>query len=59
MLLNEAWVRERFFALDLGDYKGRGDEEDFQYTWGSFVEMRDFYRVTADAGRAVLFTVAT
>jgi hypothetical protein len=55
--LDEAWLRERFFALDTEDYDGARDDEDFGYTWSNFVDIRDFFTRAAGAGRSVIFTV--
>jgi hypothetical protein len=45
--VDEAWLRERFEALD---------EDDWDYTWSNFVDVQAFYGRAADAGRAVVFT---
>lgn len=55
--LDEAWLRERFDALDPEDYDGTKDDEDFAYTWTNFVDIRDFFTRAAGNGRAVIFTV--
>ncbi|MET7550845.1 YfbM family protein [Streptomyces sp. NPDC005500] len=55
--IDECWLRVRFFALDLANYEGRGDEADFQHTWDNLVDMRTFFRSASEAGRAVLFTL--
>jgi Domain of unknown function (DUF1877) len=31
---------------------------DFEYTWENFLDVRRFYKKAAEAGRAVIFTVA-
>ncbi|GAA4604691.1 hypothetical protein BJY16_005105 [Actinoplanes octamycinicus] len=54
--VDQTWLRSRFEAIDLTDYDGAHDDEDFTYTWDGFVDVRDFYQRAAAAGRAVLFT---
>ncbi|SHN75613.1 YfbM family protein [Cryptosporangium aurantiacum] len=48
--LDEDWFRDRFAdAL-------RGEDDDFEYTWTNYVDLRGFYDRAAASGRAVLFT---
>jgi uncharacterized protein DUF1877 len=54
--LDRASLRRRFAGLSTTDYTGSGDEEDFDYTWTNFLDLRGFYGRAAAAGRAVLFT---
>ncbi len=55
--LDEAWWRDRYAAMARQGYEPRDDEDDCEYTWDWFLELREFYRAAAEAGRAVLFTV--
>ncbi|MEV6211333.1 DUF1877 family protein [Kitasatospora sp. NPDC051914] len=55
--LDDAWLRERFFALDPEDYDGARDEDDFAYTRHWFGGLRAFYATAAANGRSVVFTV--
>ncbi|MGC0419866.1 DUF1877 family protein [Embleya sp. AB8] len=55
--LDEAWVRERYETLTFVDYDGIADEDDIGYTAGNLVDLKDFYRRAAAAGRAVILTV--
>ena len=56
--VTKAWMRRRYSRLDPGEYNEvEMGEEDFQYTWGNFLNVRRFYRKAAKAGRAVIFTV--
>jgi Domain of unknown function (DUF1877) len=56
--LSEHWMRERYFSLLKPDsYGGKIGDEDFQYTWTWFENVRDLYRKAAAGGRAVIFTV--
>ncbi|MEU4620474.1 YfbM family protein [Actinoplanes sp. NPDC023801] len=54
--VDRTWLRHRFDAIDDPDYDGAGDDDDFDYTWDNFADVRDFYRRAATAGRSVLFT---
>jgi hypothetical protein len=53
--VTETWMRERYDRIDPTDYQGVLDDEDFEYTWQWFGDVREFYRRAAAAGRAVLF----
>ena len=56
--LTEDWMRERYFSLLKRDsYDGEIGDEDFDYTWTWFENVRDLYRKAAASGRAVIFTV--
>jgi hypothetical protein len=54
----KTWMRRRYSQIDPDEYNyvQMGDE-DFNYTWENFVDVRRFYRRAAEAGRAVIFTV--
>ncbi|WP_233434597.1 YfbM family protein [Nocardia yamanashiensis] len=49
-------MRLAFDAIDGEDYAGALDDEDFEYTWSNFVDVRAFYDRAATARRAVVFT---
>ncbi|MFD7845637.1 YfbM family protein [Nocardia sp. NPDC059764] len=49
-------MRSAFDAIDDEEYAGALDDEDFEYTWSNFVDVRSFYHRAAAAGRAVIFT---
>jgi hypothetical protein len=56
--VTKRWMRKRYFLLDPDEYNEvEIGEEDFEYTWENFLDVRRFYRKAAEAGRAVLFTV--
>jgi hypothetical protein len=56
--LAEHWMRERYFSLLKPEsHYGEVGEEDFEYTWTWFENIRDLYRKAAAGGRAVIFTV--
>jgi hypothetical protein len=39
------------------DYRGSYGDEDFQYTWDYFTNVRNLYSKAADAGRGVVFVL--
>jgi hypothetical protein len=55
--INEQWWRDRYATLAEQGYRPHDEEDDCEYTWDWFLELRELYRVAAEAGRAVLFTV--
>jgi hypothetical protein len=56
--VTKAWMRRRYSLIDPEEYNEvEMGEEDFGYTWESFLDVRRFYRKAAEAGRAVIFTV--
>jgi hypothetical protein len=55
--VDESWMRQRYDRIDPADYQGTLSDEDFDYTWYWFTQIRDFYRKAAVAKRAVIFTV--
>lgn len=55
--LSEKDLRKRYDAIDPDDYDGEYGDKDFEYTWGNFLTLREFYKKAAAAGRSVVFTV--
>jgi hypothetical protein len=56
--VTRAWMRRRYSRIDPEEYdEVEMGEEDFDYTWENFLELRRFYKKAAEAGRAVIFTV--
>jgi hypothetical protein len=55
--ITEADFRKRYDAIDPDDYDGSHGQEDFDFTWGAFVDVRALFKKAADAGRSVVFTV--
>jgi hypothetical protein len=55
--IDRVWLRERYDSLEFPDYQGFRCDEDFEYTWGNFQGLDEFFRTAAEAGRAVIFTV--
>lgn len=56
--IDEPWLRNRYQQIDLRDYDGHHGEDEFAATWTSFVDVRDFFARSAEAGHAVVFTVS-
>ncbi|MFD0689838.1 YfbM family protein [Actinomadura fibrosa] len=54
--LDRGWLRQRYDALEPGDRSAPGGDEEFEYIWSNFADVREFYQRAAKAGRAVLFT---
>lgn len=54
--IDEKELRRRYDAIDIASY-GDLSDDDFEYTWGWFERLRDFFQKAAAANRAVLFTV--
>ena len=55
--VEEAAFRARYATLEAKGYARHSEEDDLDYTWDWFLELREFYLQAAEAGRAVLFTV--
>ena len=55
--VTEEWMRERYYRIDPADYQGVLNDDDFEYTWEWFGDVREFYRRAAAAGRPVIFTI--
>jgi hypothetical protein len=51
------WLRRRYDMLSDTDYVGPVDEDDFDYTWDTLEDLREFFAQAAEAGQAVIFTV--
>ena len=56
-VIEEHWLRGRYDTLRDTDYAGPVDEDDFEYTWEFLEDVREFFAMAAEAGRAVIFTV--
>lgn len=56
--ITKAWMPKRYDKLNPEDYDevDIGDE-DFDYTWSNFLDLRRFYKKAAQNSRAVIFTV--
>ncbi len=55
--ITKAWMRQRYDKLDPEEYdEVEIGDEDFDYTWQNFLDLRRFYKKAADAKRAVIFT---
>ena len=57
--LTKEWLRSRYFSLLKPDeYDNEIGEDDFEYTWDWFEEVRELFKKAVANGRAVIFTVA-
>jgi hypothetical protein len=57
--LTKTWMRKRYDQLDPEEYdEVEMGDEDFDYTWEGVLDLRRFYKMAAEADRAVIFTVA-
>jgi hypothetical protein len=54
--IDEPQFRSRYFAIDAADYGLDLSEEDFDYTWEWFQNVRDLFGRAAAEQRYVLFT---
>ena len=54
--VSESLFRERYDSIDPQDYGMPLSEQDFEYTWERFQNVRDLYLRAAKEGRYVLFT---
>ena len=54
--VTEEWFRERYWCISHCDYDGHLSDEDLEYTWGWFGDVREFYQRATAANRAVIFT---
>jgi hypothetical protein len=50
-------MKKKFLWIDRTDYDAPIGEEDFEYSWSNFEEMRVFFSKVAAAHRAVVFSV--
>lgn len=50
-------LKKKFLWFDRTQYEGPIGEEDFQYSWSNFEEMRLFFSKVAAAHRAIVFSV--
>lgn len=55
--VTQEWMRERYDRIDPSEYQGVLSDDDFDYTWYWFGEVREFYRRAAADNRPVIFTV--
>lgn len=56
-VISEEDFKRRYFNINQDEYDGEIEEEDFQYTWEWFQDLPSLFRLAADNGRAILFTV--
>jgi hypothetical protein len=51
------WFGERYSTVLPKDYAPEYGQEDLDYTWSNFEDVKQFFRKAAASGRAVIFTV--
>lgn len=57
-LIDQAEFRRRYFGLARNSgYEGEIGDEDYDYTWSYFDDMRSLFTEAAAAGRSVVFSV--
>ncbi|MBL8864256.1 MAG: YfbM family protein [Gemmataceae bacterium] len=54
--ITKAGMRKRYATIDPDDYEFELCDEDFEYVWSNFLDLRRFYKSAAAAGRAVIFS---
>jgi hypothetical protein len=54
--IDREWMRSKYNAIDPADYGQPRSEEDFEYTWSNFVDLRAFFQKAAKHNRAVVFS---
>jgi Domain of unknown function (DUF1877) len=55
--ITKVWMRQRYDKIDPEEYdEGEIGDQDFDYTWENFLDLRRFYKKAAAARRAVIFT---
>ncbi len=55
--ITQEWMHERFFQLKAKACQYAIDEDEFDYTWGNFQGLPEFFARAAEEGRSVIFTV--
>lgn len=54
--IDEREFRHRYFSIPSASYEMQLSDEDHEYTWEWFQEVRELFSRAAEAGRYVLFT---
>ena len=55
--IDKSAFRALYDVLEGTDYQGVTSDEDFEYTWDNFEDLKAFYQKAAGAGRSIVFTV--
>jgi len=55
--VTKASLRASYDDIDADEYAGEIGDDDFEYTWENFVQLRDFWGRAAANGLSILFTV--
>jgi len=54
--IDRVWMHNSYFALDPADYDEELCDEDFEYTWEWFENVRQLFNKAAADGRSIIFT---
>jgi hypothetical protein len=54
--VTKSWMQKQYSSIDPEEYEFELGDEDFQYVWSCFLDVRRFFAKAAKAGRAVIFT---
>jgi len=55
--VTEDWMKKRYFDQSFPDYQGGKSQEDWEYAWGSFDGLPQFFATAAARRQHVIFTV--
>ncbi len=55
--VTEDWMKKKYFDQKFPDYQGEKSQEDWEYTWGSFDGLPEFFANAAGRKQHVIFTV--
>ncbi|MBV8878851.1 MAG: YfbM family protein [Planctomycetaceae bacterium] len=56
--VTEDWMQKKYFDQKFPDYQGEKSQEDWEYAWGSFDGLPQFFANAAARKQHVIFTVA-
>lgn len=55
--VTEDWMKKKYFDQKFPDYAGEKSQEDWEYTWGSFDGLPQFFTNAATRKQHVIFSV--
>ena len=50
-------LKKKFLWFSWSEYSGPLDEDDFEYTWSYFLDLKAFFKKASENNQAVIFTV--